>query len=399
MAEAALKGVRVIDFGRFIAAPYCAAILADLGAEVIRVERPGGAEDRSVGRKAANGENFVYPGLGRNKKAVSLELAAGVEARVVLADLVRRADVFLHSLTPSVARAGRLGYEDVRALRPDIVYTGVTCFGPRGEEADRPGFDPIAQCISGAASLNGFDHEPPLRAAVPWVDYSTGLALAVGVLAALRHRERTGEGQEVTASLFGTAVSFVAPMAAEAFISGEKRLRLGNRAPYTGPSDLYRCRDGYVFVSAATDGMWRALATTIGHAELLDDPGLRTNEQRFQRRGEVDALVAQWMADRNVAEVERTMAEKRIPCGRCQEPDDLPHDQHVALNGMLEWVDLEAPGLERVPVTGTPMRLAATPGSVRSRAPRPGEHNREIYGDLLGYDEARMAALAAAGII
>lgn len=398
MRSGVLQDIRVVDFGRFIAAPYCGMILADMGAEVIRVERPGGEEDRHIGLKAANGENYIYPGLARNKKGITLNVMSDA-GRGVLYDLVARCDVFLQNFSPGATQAMKLTYEDIRAIKSDIIYTGISCYGADGPYAHRSGFDPIAQVSSGAAALTGFDHEVPLRSGVPWVDYSTGLCAALGTVLALRHRDAVGEGQAVDCALLQTAVSYTAPMIAEAIVGGKERPRLGNRAAYIGPSDLYKCRDGYVYVTTATRGMWQSLMNTIGHPDLAEAPDLRTDEQRFEYRAQVDPLVERWMQQHTIKEAVAILDDARIPCGVYHTTAQVPDNPQVRARRMIEYLDLESPGLERVPVSGHPIRLSKSPVTEFSRPPRIGEHNREIYGGLLDYSDDRIADLQANGVI
>jgi crotonobetainyl-CoA:carnitine CoA-transferase CaiB-like acyl-CoA transferase len=235
-------GIRVLDFGRFIAAPYCGMMLADMGAEVIRADRPGGEEDRSLGLRAANGEKMTFPNYARNKKGITLNVFSKDGVREVLADLVGVSDVFLHNFSPGALKAFGLTYDDIRALKPDIIFAGVSCYGATGPYATRTGFDQIAQVFSGAASVTGFGENPPTRSAVPWVDYSTGLMTTIGILLALRHRDATGEGQSVDCALLQTAIRFTAPMIGEAEVLGRERERIGNRAHYVGQRICMRAK-------------------------------------------------------------------------------------------------------------------------------------------------------------
>lgn len=399
MTKKVLEGIRVLDFGRFIAAPYCGMLLADMGAEVIRVDRPGGEEDRTVGLRASNGENMGYPSYARNKKGVTLNVFSKDGARGVLEDLVRHSDVFLHNFSPSAVKAFKLTYDDIRAVKPDIIYTGISCYGSDGPYADRNGFDQIAQTFSGACALTGYEGDPPLRSALPWVDYSTALCATIGTLLALRHRDQTGEGQQVDCALLQTAVSFMAPMIAEAEILGKERPRLGNRSAYIGPTDLYKCSDGYVYIATTMEGMWRRLMKLIGHEDLLEDPELDTDLKRFEHRDKVDPLVAQWMERHTVKDVVAAMEENRIPCGTYNSSAQVSSDPHVQARRMLEYADLGADGLERVPICGIPVKLSQTPGSIDQPPPKIGQHNDWCYRQLLGYDTGKIDALTSAGII
>lgn len=396
--NATLSDIRVLDFGRFIAAPYCGMILADMGADVLRIDRPGGEEDRSYGLLAPNGENLSYPSYARNKRGITLNLLKD-QSRPVLQDLVRKADVVLHNFSPGAAKAMGLNYEELRAVNPKIIYTGVSCYGAEGPYARRIGFDPIAQSLSGAASFNGFPDDPPMRSQLPWVDYSTGLCAALGTMLALRHRDQTGEGQAVDLALLQTAVSFTAPMIAEATILDRERPKIGNRTAYVGASDMFRCKDGYVYCSVILDAMFARLMKVVGAEELLGDPDLDTDLKRFESHERINPRVAAWMETRTVAEVMEAMETARIPCAPARSTREVPDDPHVKERGLLEYCDLEYPGLENVPISGFPVTLSRSPGSVRRRAPRVGEHNDEIYRDFLGYDAEKLRALQEQEII
>lgn len=397
--EKVLEDIRVLDFGRFIACPYCGMILCDMGAEVIRIERSGGEEDRNFGLLGPNGENTAYPSYARNKKGITLNLMNNATARDVLADLVRVSDVVIHNFSPYAARLMGLTYEQLIRYKKDIILTAVSCYGSDGPYSNRIGFDPIAQAMSGAMSITGYPDGVPLRSHIPWVDYSTALANAVGTLLALRHRDRTGEGQMVDLSLLRTAVSFMAPIIAEAEVFQQLRPKIGNRGCYVGPSDLFKCNDGYVYISAIMNTLWARLLRIIGHEELLDDKELYNDFQRFEFRHKVDPLIQEWTIKHRVEEVQARLEEARIPCGRLLNANEVSKDPHVKSCRMIETVDLEEPGLEEVPVCGIPFKLSKTPGKIETRAPKVGEHNRSVYRDLLGYSEERLAFLKDKGAI
>ena len=373
-------------------------MLADMGAEVIRVERPGGEEDRRIGLTASNGENFVYLGLARNKKAVTLDVRTE-EGSKILHDLVRRADVFLHNFSFAAAKTMKLAYNDIRLIKPDIIYTGISCYGSSGPYADRIGFDPIAQVSSGAAALTGFERDVPLRCGVPWVDYSTGLCAALGTVLALRHRDASGEGQAVDCSLLQTAISFTTPMIAEAVIAGKERPRLGNRGVYVGPADLYRCRDGFVYAATITESMWRSLRGLVPELQHVPLSESCSGEERFENNIMIDPIITRWMAARTVNEVIVAFGKAHIPCGAYLTTVQVPDDPQVRACNMIEYLDLDIATLNSVPVSGLPIRLSRTPGAVTFRPPRVGEHNRDIYADVLGYTEQRIAMLIQKGVV
>jgi crotonobetainyl-CoA:carnitine CoA-transferase CaiB-like acyl-CoA transferase len=399
--EKVLEGIRVLDFGRFIAAPYCGMMLADMGAEVIRIDRPGGEEDRSVGLKASNGENMSYPSYARNKKAITLDLLNkdNAQAKEVLSDLVKKSDVVVQNFSPGAIRIFNLEYEDFKAMKEDIIYAGISCYGSDGPYHDRNGFDQIAQCFSGAVYLSGLEEHGPMRSGLPWVDYSTALCTTIGVLLALRHRDKTGEGQAVDCALLQTAMSFMGPMIAEAEVLGRERPQIGNRSAYFGPTDLYECKDGHVYIATTMEGMWVRLMKLIGHEELLDDPDCKTDMDRFENRDRIDPYVKEWMKKHTKDEVVAAMEENRIPCGIANRTSEVADDPHVKFRKMLEYTDLEEPGLNEVPICGMPVRLSKSPGSVETRAPKVGEHNQHFYVDVLGYSQEKIENLTAAGVI
>lgn len=394
-----LEGIRVLDFGRFIACPYCGMILADMGAEVIRIERPGGEEDRTHGLLGENGQNLSYYSYARNKKGVTLDFIRNEKGREVMAELIKKSDMVIHNFSPEAARFMGLGYEDLCKIRPDIILAAISCFGSDGPYASLQGFDFIAQAMSGGLDLGGYEDKGPIRAFMNPMDFSTGLCAVIGVLLALRHRDQTGEGQMVDLALLRTAVSFNAPVIAEYEVLGRLRPKIGNRAAYLGPTDLYKCQDGHVFIATITNSLWRRLARLIGQEQLIEDPDLKMDIDRYENREKVDPLVAAWCAERTVKEVQDKLQEARIPCGPLLGLDEVAHDPHILETEMIEYTDQEEPGLDKVPVCGIPIRMSKTPGKVVTRAPRVGEHNLEIYQGLLGYSRDKLAELEEDGVL
>ncbi|MFO7963346.1 MAG: CoA transferase [Desulfobacterales bacterium] len=397
--KSVLKDIRVLDFSRFVAGPYCGMLLADMGAEVIRIDRPGGEEDRTYGLTGSNGENLVFANYARNKKGITLNLFGDPKARSVLADLVKQVDVVLHSFPPKAAERVGLSYEALFRINPRIIVTAISSFGSTGPYANKGGFDFIVQAMSGAMKIGGFPDKPPIRAFMNPMDHGTGAVAAFGTVVALRHRDITGEGQLVDASLFQTALTYVAPMIAEAAVFGRVRPIIGNRSAYIGPSDLYACKDGYVFIATIMNTLWRRMARLIGHEELIDDPDLQTDMQRYEHRDRIDPLVAEWMAGQTVAEVLEKLENARIPCGPLRGTDDVLDDPHIQSENMIEYMDMASPGLNSVPTGGVSARLSKTPGAIELPPPRVGEHNEEVYRKLAGYDSAQLNDLEKEGII
>jgi crotonobetainyl-CoA:carnitine CoA-transferase CaiB-like acyl-CoA transferase len=394
-----LEDIRVLDFSRFVAGPYCGMLLADMGAEVIRIDRPGGEEDRTYGLTGGNNENLIFASYARNKKGITLNLFGNNQSHEILADLVKQCDVVLHSFPPEAAKVAGLTYEALAEINPSVIVTAISSFGSTGPYANKGGFDFIVQAMSGAMKIGGFPDKPPIRAFMNPMDHGTGAVAAFGTLAALRHRDQTGEGQLVDLSLFQTALTYVMPMIAEAEVLGRVRPVIGNRSAYLGPTDLYACKDGYVFIATVMNSLWRRMAGLIGHEELIDDPDLQTDLARYENRERIDPLVAEWMAGHTVAQALEKLEKARIPCGPLRGTDEVLGDPHILSEKMVEYVDMEVPGLRKVPTTGISARLSKTPGSITLRPPRVGEHNHEIYQGLLGYSEETLNDLKAKGLI
>src|SRR5947208_1785614 len=266
-----LEGIRVIDFGRFIAGPYCAMLLADFGADVIRVERREGGEDRRLGPVTGSGEGGLFLNLNRNKRGMTLDLAHPI-AEEIIRRLVHSADIVIVNLPIGVMRKLKLDYDHLRQIKEEIILVRASAFGPDGPYRDRIGFDGVVQAMSGAMSLTGFPDGPPVRSIVSWVDYGTALHAAFGAMAALYHRLQTGRGQLIDVSLLATGVTFMTPLLAERQATGIRREQLGNTAYYAAPSDAYRTRDGWILVPTIGAEMFRRWARLVGRPDLIADP-------------------------------------------------------------------------------------------------------------------------------
>ncbi len=374
-----LEGIRVIDFGRFIAAPYSAMLLADFGADVIRVERRDGGEDRSVGPVTESGEGGLFLNINRNKRGITLDLAHPLAPEIVNR-LVKSADIVIVNLPLEVMKKLRLDYDSLRAVKDDIILVMASTFGPDGPYRDRVGFDSVAQAMSGAMSLTGFP-ENPVRSIVSWADYGTALHAAFGSMLALYHRSQTGRGQLIDVSLLATGVMFMTPLLMERAVTEIRRKRQGNTAYYTAPSDAYQVRDGWIIVPTIGDHMFRRWARLMGREDLLDDPRCKDDITRGNNFDCINDVMNEWCAARTRAEAIAELERARIPCGPVYELDEVLNDAQVRARNLLE--EKEYPGGSKpVPVASTPVRLSETPGEVRRRAPTLSEHTDEVLSEL-----------------
>ncbi|HEV8439760.1 MAG TPA: CoA transferase [Methylomirabilota bacterium] len=390
-----LAGIRVLDFGRYIAGPYCAALLADLGADVIRIERRGGGEDRWVAPVADDGVGALYLTMNRNKRAMTLD-PASPEGREIVTKLVASADVVVANLPPEVLRSLALDLDSLRRVKPDIILTTVTAFGAGGPWSHKHGFDGIGQVMCGSAYLSGAP-EQPVRASVAWVDCGTASLAALGTLAALMARRKTGRGQKVEGALLRTAVAFNNPTLAEQQVIRVNRVATLNRGQTAAPSDLFRTKDGWIIAYAIGNPMFARWAKLMGEESWLTDPRFKDDESRGDHGEIISKRMADWTAARTTVEALAALEAVKIPAGPLYSPQQALDDPHIRAAGLLQ--DTEYPGLPRpVPLAPTPVDLSETPGRFRHRAPTLGEHTEAILAEL-GYDAEAIDSLRARGVI
>lgn len=393
--SAVLAGVRVLDFGRFIAGPYCACLLGDLGADVIRVEKRGGSEDRWMTPVAEGGEGALFLQVNRNKRGITLDPMNDAGREIVRA-LVATADVVVANLPPQTLADMGLDYATLRETKPDIVLTTVSAFGHGGPWSHRVGFDGVAQAMSGAMYLTGHADEP-MRLAYPWVDFTTAILSAFGTLAALMERRSTGRGQQVEGSLLMSAVTVGNAMLMEQAVLARDRVATGNRSQTAAPSDCFRTQDGWVLVVTIGQPLFERWVRLMGEPQWLEDPRFADDKSRGDKGEIVSGRMARWCAERTTEQCLSELERARIPAAPVLSLQQaLDHEQVRAMRFMLP---VDYPGLSRAaPVADTPVRLSATPGGIRHRAPLLGEHTAEVLAEL-GYDAQAVARLWEAGVV
>jgi len=393
-----LEGIRILDFGRVIASAYCGTLLADMGADVIKVERPGGEFDRTLGPFASNGQAIVYDLITpRNKKSITLNIRHPT-GKKLLEELIKCSSIVISGFTRKGNQLMGLEYSRLKQINPAIILVAISGFGQNGPYADRTSFDAIAQAESGAMSYTGFPGSPPTRAAIPFADFGTAILGAYGATLALFHRERTGTGQMVDVSLMDTALNFVAGMGvvAEYTLLNHIRPQVGNHSFYNY-TDAFEAKDGWIMISAIGEDIWRRFVEVIEREDLLDDSRFKDDNSRYQNRHIIQPIVSKWVADHMVAEVLQLLENARVPCGRVNTARELVNDPQVKAREML--VNIEYPGIGVVPLPGIPVKLSETPGSIENHAAQLGEHNKEVYCDLLGHKYDELADLKKQGVI
>ena len=395
--SAVLDGIRVLDFGRYIAGPFCAALLADLGAEVIRIERLGGGEDRffiPVGAGESGG-GAMFLAMNRNKRGMTLDPAAP-KGREIVKKLVATADVVVANLPPAVLRSLALDLDSLRGVKPDIILTTVTGFGAGGPLSHKHGFDGIGQAMSGAVYLSGTP-EQPIALKVPWVDFGTACLSAFGTLAALLERGKSGHGQKVEGALLRTAIAFANSLLIEQAMTRVNRLAIENRGFNSAPADYFRTRDGWIVATVIGEPMFRRWAQMIGEEHWLSDPRFADDQARGDNGAVISERMSRWCAERSCEETLAELEKASIVAGQVYSPQQALEDAHIRAAHLLEERDY--PGLAgTVPLAPMPIELSETPGTYRRPAPRLGEHTDEILASL-GYDTAEIAALHAEKVV
>jgi crotonobetainyl-CoA:carnitine CoA-transferase CaiB-like acyl-CoA transferase len=385
----------VLDFGRYIAGPYCAALLADLGADVIRIERIGGGEDRWVAPVGDDGVGAMYLVMNRNKRAMTLD-PSSPDGREIVKKLVATADVVVANLPPEVLRSLALDLESLRRVKPDIILTTVTAFGAGGPWSHKHGFDGIGQVMCGSAYLTGTEAQP-YRASVAWVDCGTASLAAFGTLAALMERRKSGRGQKVEGALLRTAVAFNNPTLVEQQVIQANRLPTENRGQTSAPSDIFRTRDGWIIAYAIGNPMFKRWAQLMGEDRWLTDPRFKDDEARGNHGELISKRMNEWTMQRTTEQALKELEGAKVPAGPLYTPQQALEDAHIRQAGLL--ADTQYPGLPRpAPLAPMPVDLSETPGTFRHRAPTLGEHTDAVLAEL-GYTPADIEALRAKNVV
>lgn len=390
-----LSGIRVVDFSRYVAGPLCATILGDYGADVIRVDRMGGSEDRDILPVAEGASGALFQQMGRGKRSIAIDQRRE-EADLVIDKLIASADVIVTSVPPFALEKVGLDYPRLKSIRQDIILANVSAYSADGPWAKRGGFDSIGQAMSGVAYLSG-ERGQPMRQQVTWVDHSTGLFSAIGVLLALMERQRSGRGADISASLVGSATMFNAAYLLEQSQTDINREATGNRSTINGPTDMFKCTDGNIITQVVGDGLFKRWAGLMDEPHLLKDPRFASDISRGQNGKELTERMGRWCAERTCEEALEQLATARIPAGPVLTPGAaLAHPQ---LRGMGLFQEVAAQGLD------TPATLVRIPISTNGEmpeitrpAPLPGEHTDAILSEL-GFDASQITKLKQGGVV
>jgi len=394
----ALSGIRVIDFTRMLAGPFCTLMLQELGAEVVKVEfRESGDAVRTIPPITEGGEGYTFMVVNRGKKSITLDLHSKDAVQIAL-DLISRSDILVENFAPGVMKRLGLGYDAAVKVNPRLIYTSMSGFGQDGPSAGRLAFDMVAQAMGGLMSLTGFPDSPPTKCGPSIADMGGGLYAAVAVLAALNHRNATGEGQYIDISMQDCIWAMTAVEAAGAyFVDGRVPQRIGNEYQNIVPWNAYRARDGFVIVCIVTVGHWQKFASLIGRPDLVESPDSLPLVSRVQNRNRLNSAVSDWIKDKSVDQVLKLMEKAELPAAPVLDLAQVASDPQIARREMVVEVDQVLSGPVKMP--GSVFKMSRTPGNPHSPSPFLGEHNAEVYSGLLGYSDEKIAELMEKEVI
>ena len=392
-----LEGIRVVDLTRILAGPYCTMMLGDMGAEIIKVENPDGGDDtRSWGPPFLNGVSTYFISINRNKKSLTLNLK-DERGKELLRDLIRKSDIMVENFRPGTLDKLGFSWEEIHRLNPAMIFASLSGFGQTGPRKSEPGFDVVIQGEGGLMSITGEPDGPPNKVGASVADITAGMLAAQGILLSLYHREKTGVGQMVDVGMLDGQVALLTYHANGYFATGKIPPRRGNKHPSITPYETYSCKDGYFNLGVGNDSLWRRFCDAMGLGEIKEDPKFAVNKDRVDNRLELQEILDALFAEKTVEETLEALRGAGVPCGPINNLAQVLSEPQVLAREMVVAVDVPVAGPTKV--TGVPIKLSETPGSVRTPPPTLGQHTEEVLESVLGMDEAQRNTLRQEGVV
>ena len=392
-----LEGIRIVDLTRILAGPYCTMMLGDMGAEIIKVENPDGGDDtRSWGPPFLNGVSTYFISINRNKKSLTLNLK-DERGKELLRDLIRKSDIMVENFRPGTLDKLGFSWEEIHRINPAMIFASLSGFGQTGPRKSEPGFDVVIQGEGGLMSITGEPDGPPNKVGASVADITAGMLAAQGILLSLYHREKTGVGQMVDVGMLDGQVALLTYHANGYFATGKIPPRRGNKHPSITPYETYSCKDGYFNLGVGNDSLWRRFCDAMGLGEIKEDPKFAVNKDRVDNRLELQEILDAIFAEKTVEETLDGLRGAGVPCGPINNLAQVLSEPQVLAREMV--VDVDVPVAGPTKVTGVPIKLSETPGSVRTPPPTLGQHTEEVLESVLGMDEAQRNALRQEGVV
>lgn len=388
-----LKGLKVLDFTRVYSGPYCTMLLGDLGAEIIKVEMPETGDEARLFLPFKNNESGYYIYLNRNKKGITLDLKSSVGKEIAL-KLAQWADILVENFSPGTMAGLGLDYDEVRKVNPQIIYASISGFGQTGPLREKGAYDAVVQAMGGLAGVTGFPDQPPVKTGPAIADANAGVHAAFGIAAALFHRQKTGEGQYIDVSMMDALFSVLENFVVQYTMTGVNPERAGNENVASAPFDIYPTKDNYVSIATANDRLFEKLARAMEMPELTQDERFRTNPLRKVNYAELRPIMTRWTQSLSTEEIVNLLDQCKVPAAPVLSIQELVEHPQIKAREMLAEVDHPVAG--RFAIPGFPVKLSATPGSVRTPAPLLGQHTDEVLRTIVGLSEEKIQGLKAA---
>jgi crotonobetainyl-CoA:carnitine CoA-transferase CaiB-like acyl-CoA transferase len=391
----ALEGIKVVDLSRILSGPYCTMLLADMGAEVIKIETPAGDDTRAWGPPFISGESAYFLSVNRNKKSMVLNLKTELGKKVLLR-MIEDADVVVENFRPGTLERLGLGYEKLKEVNPGIILASISGFGQTGPYAKKPGYDVIAQGMGGLMGVTGEPGRAPVKVGYSIADVGSGMWAAFGIMSALWARQRTGQGQWVDASLLETMISWQTYISGNYFASGNNPKPMGGAHPNIVPYQVFEAADGYFNLAVGNDSLWKTFCDATGLTDLKEHADYVTNAKRVENRDQLVPLLQEIFLTKTVKEWCELMDQAQVPAGPVYTVEEVFKDPHVIARDML--VEMEHPTAGTIQMSGIPVKLSATPGTIETPPPLLGEHTAEVLRNL-GYSDEQIRILVENGVV